>query len=309
MASFRFGLLALIPLLLTPTAWSQNLGSLRGQVTDPSAAVIPGASVTATGTRTKAKVASPNQQGLYTINGLAPGTYQVRVMAKGFTVFETSVEIRSGAPQTVDASLAVGLDKQEVTVTEQARVDVDPSNNGGALVLKGADLDMLSDDPDDLASDLQALAGPGAGPNGGQIYIDGFTGGRLPPKESIREVRINQNPFSSEYDKLGYGRIEIFTKPGTDKYRGSAFFEYGNDVFNSRNPFAPTKAPYEHRQFGGNVSGPISKKSSFFIDVERRSIDDNEVINATILDPNLNITPYSATFLDPNRRTTASPRI
>ncbi len=309
MASRRFDLLVpLAALVLAPAAWSQNLGSLRGQVTDPSAAVIPSASVTATGPGNKVKVASTNQQGLYTINGLAPGTYQVRVMAKGFTVFETSVEIRSGAPQTVDASLAVGLDKQEVTVTEQARVDVDPSNNGGALVLKGADLDVLSDDPDDLASDLQALAGPGAGPNGGQIYIDGFTGGRLPPKESIREVRINQNPFSSEYDKLGYGRIEIFTKPGTDKYRGSAFFEYGNDVFNSRNPFAPTKAPYEHRQFGGNVSGPISKKSSFFIDVERRSIDDNEVINATILD-NLNITPYSATVLDPNRRTTVSPRI
>ena len=69
-------------------------------------------------------------------------------------------------------------------------------------------------------TDLQALAGPSAGPNGGQIYIDGFTGGQLPPKSSIREIRINQNPFSAEYDKLGYGRIEIFTKPGTDKYHG-----------------------------------------------------------------------------------------
>ena len=52
------------------------------------------------------------------------------------------------------------------------------------------------------------------GPNGGQLYIDGFTAGQLPPKSSIREIRINQNPFSAEYDKLGYGRIEIFTKPG-----------------------------------------------------------------------------------------------
>src|SRR6266436_7547885 len=202
MSSTRLGLLALVACFLATTVSGQNTSSLRGQVTDPSAAVIPAATVTATGPGNKVKVASTNQQGMYTINGLAPGTYQVRVMAKGFTVFETSVEIRSGAPQTVDASLTVGLDKQEVTVTEQARVDVDPSNNGGALVLKGADLDVLSDDPDDLASDLQALAGPGAGPNGGQIYIDGFTGGRLPPKESIREVRINQNPFSSEYDKL-----------------------------------------------------------------------------------------------------------
>src|SRR5258708_33551705 len=174
MASRRFdSLVPLAALVLAPAAWSQNLGSLRGQVTDPSAAVIPSASVTATGPGNKVKVASTNQQGMYTINGLAPGTYNVRVMAKGFTVFETSVEVRSGAPQTVDASLAVGLDKQEVTVTEPARVDVDPSNNGGTLVLKGANLDVLSDDPDDLASDLQALAGPGAGPNGGARFFCG----------------------------------------------------------------------------------------------------------------------------------------
>ena len=71
-------------------------------------------------------------------------------------------------------------------------------------------------DPDELASELQALAGPSAGPNGGQIYVDGFTAGELPPKSAIREIRINQNPFSAEYDKLGYGRIEIFTKPGME---------------------------------------------------------------------------------------------
>ena len=93
------------------------------------------------------------------------------------------------------------------------------------MVLRGADLEALSDDPDDLAADLQALAGPSAGPNGGSIFVDGFSGGQLPPKESIREIRINQNPFSPEYDKLGYGKIEIFTKPGSDKYRGTGAVE------------------------------------------------------------------------------------
>ena len=68
--------------------------------------------------------------------------------------------------------------------------------------------------------DSQALAGPAAGPNGGQIYIDGFTGGQIPPKSSIREIRVNQNPFSAEFDRIGYGRIEILTKPGSDKFSG-----------------------------------------------------------------------------------------
>ena len=129
------------------------------------------------------------------------------------------------AMTTLNVQMRVQLETQQVTVQEtvQNAVSTDPSNNVGALVLKGEDLEALSDDPDDLQDDLTALAGPSAGPNGAQMFIDGFTGGRLPPKESIREIRINQNPFSAEYDKLGYGRIEIFTKPGTDKFHGQAF--------------------------------------------------------------------------------------
>ena len=74
---------------------------------------------------------------------------------------------------------------------------------------------------------MEALAGPAAGPNGGQIYVDGFTAGdsALPSKEAIREIRINQNPFSPEFDTIGYGRIEILTKPGTDKFQGRHVFQ------------------------------------------------------------------------------------
>src|SRR6202011_5283846 len=102
-------------------------------------------------------------------------------------------------------------------------------NNASATVIRGEDLQALSDDPEDLAADLQALAGPSAGPNGGAIFVDGFSGGELPPKESIGEIRINQNPFSPEYDKLGYGRIEIFTKPGSDHLHGTVGYNLGTD--------------------------------------------------------------------------------
>ncbi len=134
---------------------------------------------------------------------------------------------------------------------------------------------------------MQALAGPGAGSSedGAQIYIDGFTGGRLPPKESIREIRINRNPFSAEYDRLGYGRVEIFTKPGTDRFRGQAFFNFNDEALNARSPFAATRAPYQSRRYGGNISGPLaSKRASFFFDFERRETDDNNVVSAIVLD-------------------------
>src|SRR5258708_24217569 len=156
-----------------------------------------------------------------------------------------TVDINGGATATLNLQLRVTLEKQEVTVQETsgAMITTDPSQNAGALILRGADLDALSDDPDDLQADLQALAGPAAGPNGGQIYIDGFTGGTLPSKDSIREIRINQNPFSPEFDRLVYGRIETLTKPRPDQLLRNAHFSFADDVFNSRNPFAAQKAP------------------------------------------------------------------
>jgi hypothetical protein len=178
------------------------------------------------------------------------------------------------------------------------------------MVLTGKDLDALSDDPDELADDLQALAGPSAGPNGGQIYIDGFTGGQLPPKSSIREIRINQNPFSAEYDKLGYGRIEIFTKPGTDKYHGQISMLGNSSYFNSTSPFATSNPSYDTTQYTANFGGPIGKKASFFINFERRNIGDIAVVNAFVLDPTtFEQMPYNTSVPIPRTRTVLSPRM
>ena len=156
---------------------------------------------------------------------------------------------------------------------------------------------MLPDDPDALASAVQAMAGPSAGPNGGQIFIDGFTGGRMPPKESIREVRINQNPFNAENNSIGFGNIEIFTKPGADKLRGSTFFNFSDESFNSRNPFAPTRAPFQVRYFGGSLSGPIEEREVVVLyRLSTPRVDDNAIINATVLNSNVGTRRHSTSL-------------
>ena len=304
---------------LSMSAFAQSLGILKGQVADESGAVIPGAKVTASGPGGVVKSALTIADGTYTLTGLAPGPWTVQASSPGLSQQELAKVSVSGGTQTLNLVLRVVLEKQEVTVKEQTNnvISTDPSNNAGALVLKGEDLDALSDDPDDLQQDLEALAGPAAGPNGGQIYIDGFTGGRLPPKESIREIRINSNPFSSEYDRLGFGRIEIFTKPGTDKFRGGANFNISDGLFNARNPFltgtpgVPFEMPgFQTRNYGGNLSGPLNKKSSFFVDVERREIDDAAVVNARIVDPVTFLEePFSPAAPGSQRRTSFSPRV
>ncbi len=176
--------------------------------------------------------------------------------------------------------------------------------------MRGADLQALSDDPDDLQADLQALAGPSAGPSGGQIYIDGFTGGTLPSKDSIREIRINQNPFSPEYDKLGYGRIEILTKPGTDKLHGNVFADFGDSIWDARNPYAAQKAPFLQKNFGGSLSGALGKKASFFLDVQDRDINNGNIINGFNVDPNTLLpASFNSVFSAPQNRLRISPRI
>ena len=164
--------------------------------------------------------------GTYVFPQLAPGTYVITVAAPGLALAQAqSVTVEAGHATVANLALIIAVDQQQVTVSDQsAGLDTSPDNNSSAIVIKGKDLDALSDDPDQLQDELNALAGPAAGPNGGQIYIDGFTGGQLPPKSSIREIRINQNPFSAEYDKLGYGRIEISDQAG---HGSSAWNDHG----------------------------------------------------------------------------------
>ncbi len=291
--------------------FAQTPGSLRGTITDDSGSVVPGAKVRISGPGVT-KNATTNVQGLYTVPGLPAGNYTVRVTMPGFTTFETAgVPVGTSQAAALNVTLKIATEQQQVTVQGDATttVSVDPTQNVGQLVLREAEIDALPDDPDDLLADLQALAGPSAGPNGGEIYIDGFTGGRLPPKESIREIRINQNPFSAEYDKVGFGRIEILTKPGSDKFRGQVFFNDSDAVFNSRNPYATNKPDFFNRQYGGNVSGPLSKRASFFFDFEARDIDDNAIVAAQILNPDLSVGLLHEGVLVPNRRYVFSPRL
>ena len=251
-----------------------------------------------------------NSQGAYEFKGLPAGTYTVTAVAQGFaTDQEEGVNVAAGQVQQLDIGLQIQVEEQKVEVHEETpTIDVSPENSAGTMVIKGKDLEALSDDPDELQSELEALAGPSAGPNGGQIYVDGFTAGQLPPKSAIREIRINQNPFSAQYDKLGYGRIEIFTKPGTDKLHGQFMINGNTSAFNSLNPFVTEEPGYYSEIFNGNISGPLGKKASYFFTVQQRNIDNESVVAAQILNPNNEIVPYNQAVPSPSTVLNVSPR-
>src|SRR5208283_1346270 len=142
-------------------AWAQaGGGGLRGQVTDPSGAAVTKADVQVSAADGKITRTATNQTGDYEVKGLAPGRYGIKISAPGFAVYEVDgLEVAAGQPQKMDVSLSIAVQQQNVSVSENAvGLDVSAESNATQMVLTGKDLDALSDDPDELADDLQALA-------------------------------------------------------------------------------------------------------------------------------------------------------
>lgn len=302
-------LLLLTFLWSSPALFSQTI-SLHGQVTDESGAVIPGAKVTLAGPSGAVKAVTTDSAGKYSFRDLQPGEYLVQASAPKLVLREPARISLASGDQSLDLQLKVLLE-EKVTVEENAaRVSTESSSNVSAVVLKGSDLDALSDNPNDLQADLQALAGPAAGPGGSSILVDGFSGGDLPSKDTIREIRINQNPFSPEYDRIGFGRIEIFTKPGTDRFHGSIGYNFANDWWNSRNAYAAEKAPFRLNEFRNTFSGSLSKRASFNLNIMREWVDNGNIVNGVIVEPQtLLATPFSDTPVSGMRRTGVTPRV
>jgi len=287
-------------------------GGVRGQISDPSGAGIPSAKVAAISSTGQIKTGVVQSDGSYEIIGLVPGVYTVGARANGFGNFEQpAIQVVAGKTVKVDIALKIEQEVEKVEVKDEStKVGINPSENASALIIKGEDLNALSDDPDELQSELEALAGPSAGPNGGQIYVDGFTAGQLPPKADILEIRINQNPFSAEYDKVGYGRIEITTRPGASKFHGQLMGDINASPLNTRNPFAVQEPGYHTDFFNANVGGPLGKKASFFFTFFRRDIGDDSVVSAFVLDPiTLAETSLSQAVASPRTLTNLSPRV
>ncbi|HVU45261.1 MAG TPA: carboxypeptidase regulatory-like domain-containing protein [Terracidiphilus sp.] len=297
--------------LVFPSLVAAQTGALRGTVLDPSGAAVPGASVTLT-LGSQSQHTKSGADGGYVFRSLAPGNYAVTVTAQGFAQLRVpSVSIAAGASRSLNLPLSIAVEQQQVTVEDQnQQIGVSSDQNASQTVLKGSDLDALSDDPDELQNELQALAGPAAGPNGGQIYIDGFEGGQIPPKSSILEIRVNQNPFSAEFDRIGYGRIEIITKPGSQKLNGMLSGFGGTSALNTRNPLLSRQVEqpsyYLDSQFG-NITGPISKHAAYFFNAFHTNRQNQNIVDATNPDDptSMLIEPYP----NPSSYLSINPRV
>ncbi|MCI0338503.1 MAG: TonB-dependent receptor [Acidobacteria bacterium] len=286
----RFCSAFLALLFLASIAFAQNT-TFRGQVIDELGAVIQSAEIKLIGQDGRERTARSNSNGEFSILNVPPGIYTLTSAFKGFqTHVEEDVKVPlANSPFKIIMTVAVVNEAVE-TKAEGSGVSVEPDQNMTATILGEDFIRNLPDNEDDLRDFLQALAGPAAGgatggQGGAQILVDGFSGGRLPPREAIQQIRINQTPFSAEYDNPGFARIEIITRPGLGEWRGGGGFGYRNSALDARNAFALEKPDFSMNRYNFNFGGPIiRKKMSFFLFGERNDTSGSNTTVATTLD-------------------------
>jgi Carboxypeptidase regulatory-like domain len=275
-------------------------GGISGTVADPAGAMVPSAHIRLSSAGQQLLSTTTDAQGSFRLSGVAPGRYLLTVEASGFRPEQKDLEIRPGQIFRLTISLKIEVQREQVAVTDS--IDSSPDHNKGAIILKGSDLETLSPNPQQLQLQIEALAGG----SGAKLFVDGFTASRLPPKSSIREIRINENPFSAQFDTTGAGRVEIITKSGSDALHGTLTLLGDTSALNSRNPFVQEQPPYSSFYSEGDISGPLTKTSSWFLTGDQQTVGAQSFIHAVTSTTG---PAYTATVSSPQTSVDAGPRI
>jgi hypothetical protein len=309
----------------TTVAWAQASSStaeVRGQITDSTGAVIPGAQVTLTDTaKGTTRTATTDEEGNYTFVGLLPSTYDLKIEAKGFAGSTSRLELTVGQQANIPIQLGAGNVEIKVDVvagaevvetgrTEQSSV-IDsrqitnlPINRRSfldyALLTPGvADADNIAD-----ASDYRVAQTPNSGLSfggnngrGNMVQVDGAetlssSGGvqATISQEGVQEFQVVRNSYSAEFGGASGGVVNIISKSGRNDLFGSAFGLFRNKAFDARNAFdfnPEGQSPFSRYQYGGSLGGPIRRdKTFFFTAVERLDQERTAFVNL-LNDPNI----------------------
>lgn len=281
---------------------------IAGTVTDPSGAIIPGAQIqTAGGEKTATDAA-----GHFLLPCIPANAARIAIQANGFASGTARANAQPGQTAHLNIQLAIARVETDVQVRGDTAA-VSAGSGSAQAVLNAADIQRLPDDPDDLLRQLQTLASDAGGDlSSALVVVDGFqSASALPPKSSIASIRINPDIFSPEYATPLWhgGRIEITTKAGADSFHGALFLTDSDGSFNATNPFSVTATPAGKRRYGFELSGPVvPKKSDFALALEKRDIDEFNVVNAVTLDTNYNQAAFHQTVSAPQRLWIASAR-
>jgi hypothetical protein len=281
---------------------------IEGVVVDPNNLSIPGARVITP----SSAIVRTDANGHFVLPCVALATTEVTVDAEGFAPKSMSAE--ELVKGTTDIRIQLLLPQVETSVQISDDEGIGAEHDASSRTLSSKEVEQLADDPDDLTRELQALAATtGGSPTSTVITVDGFEdSSAMPPKGSIASIRINPDLFSSEYAFPPFrtgGHVDIITKVGAGALHGTLFFTDSDGSFNATDPFSSTGTPAGKRRYGFSLGGPIvPNKIGFNLALEKRDIDEFNVVNALTLDDNNNQESLHQTVTAPQRLWIASAR-
>ena len=280
-------------LFSSAAAWGQTNGEIRGTVNDPSGAIVPGATVTATLAGTEsARTVTSDSDGAFTIPELAVGSYDVTTDAQGFKKFVTkNVVVSIGHVNFITITLQVGGSADTVTVEANA-VQVETTSTQLGAVMTDTAIVQLPMNTRNAYSLLQLQPGvqsqlgndlffgsDNAGAvsvNGGRgrannYMVNGGDGNDIfvnapaiqPSPDAIEEFRVLTNTFDAEYGRNSGSIVNVVTKSGTNSVHGDFYEFLRNDALNTKGYFDPFLLDYKQNQFGATLGAPIKKDKTF----------------------------------------------
>ena len=318
-------------------AISVNGGSIQGTITDPTGAVVPGASITVTGTDTgSVKVLTTDSAGFYSIGPLNPGPYTVNVSAQGFSKLSVKTVVRTGTVTSGNFKVPLGSSSETVEVnagalqvnTEQAGVsDVITKAQIDSLPVNGRNfLDLAQIEPgvilqsgesfDPTKAGYSAISTSGVSGRTTRILLDGqditdeTVGTTIfnVSQGSIGDFQLNRSTQDVSGDVTSTGQVLVSTNSGTNAFHGQAFYQFQDH----RALFARTAggfdAPFQRNQFGGSVGGPIIKDKLFFFGNAER-IKQESPVSITMAPTFLAIQTAHPSIPSPYRETYSTVRL
>jgi outer membrane receptor protein involved in Fe transport len=297
-------ILALLLFVAASSAQELGTGVIRGEISDPQSALVHGAAVTAAQTATgMQRSTTTGDSGLFVVNDLAPGDYQVIVVAKGFAEYQGLVHLEVGQQANLKIRLSV---KEQRTVIEIGDTESAPLVNTVSSVVDGVvnsgQIDNLPLNGRNFLELALLMPGNTIAPNfdptkpqgtivissagqlgrGGNVSIDGMddnddvVGGMLlnVPEDSVQEFQVATNRFSAELGRSGSTVVNVVTKSGTNTLHGSAsIYERDKSLQAATpvlNPTSSSLAPageepsFRREQYAGTIGGPLMKDRAWW---------------------------------------------
>ncbi|HEY1903348.1 MAG TPA: carboxypeptidase regulatory-like domain-containing protein [Terracidiphilus sp.] len=301
--------------------------TVHGVVADPTGAIVPGAEVDLLDTSgTVAGTIHSDGEGNFQLAAPHAGSFTLVVSEPGFDTVRTPVVIGPvtgaiGSPAAAPPPTPMHIILPIASVATMVHVNGDTSedlttteDNHDSSVMTAGDLKALPIFDNDYATAMSAFLDQDVSDTGGTgLMVDGVEANRATVSASaVKEIRINQDPYSAQYYWPGRGQMEIITKSTADHYHGQFNFLYRDSALNAQNALAPSK-PFEERQnYEGSVTGPIPhlSKTSFLGSFNRVLYDQDEVVDATLAPTADNPTgAYEANVYAPARDTEFSTRV